>query len=126
LFDQNFTKTERSVTNDLIVTPSKEKVTEFLEASGALPNTNKFLASFSFSLSAEFPLSKKLLASPYAEFLLPLNRPADYWHFRSVHGGLTFKWLIDEHVDTVFESHHEQIPVRIEIPEEKKPLLTAS
>jgi len=124
LFDQNYTKTEKSVTNDLIITPSKDTVTEFAEASGALPNANKFLAALSFSLGAEFPLSKKLFAYPNVEFLLPLNRPSGYWNFMSIRGGITLKYELSAPSDTVSEYRHEQIPVKI--PEQRKPELSAS
>ncbi len=126
LFDQQFTKTVYAINpGDLIVTPSGP-VRQLLEASDALPDAKSFLAALSFSLAAEFPLSKKISAAPNIEYLLPLTQTASYWTHSSLRFGITFRYDLDSRHDTTTEYHKEQIPVHIQIAEEKKPELSAS
>ena len=122
LFDQNITKVVNAITPGILIDSGRQR----LEASGPLPGAKNFLAALSFSLGAEIPLSKRLSASPNIEYLLPLTQSTSYWTHSSFRGGITFKYDLDVRQDTISEFHKEQIPVHIQIPEIKKPELTAS
>ncbi|MFI5264840.1 MAG: OmpA family protein, partial [Candidatus Kapaibacterium sp.] len=94
--------------------------------SGALPHARSVLAALSFSLGAEFPLSKKLSATPNLEFLLPITQTTDYWTQTGFRFGVTFRYEPDAPRDTITEYQKESIPVHIELPEEAKPNLSAT
>lgn len=127
LFGQQFTKTEYAIhPGDLIITTNGDSLRQQLEASGTLPNAKNFLAALSFSLAAEFPLSKKLSAAPNIEYLLPLTQTTSYWTHSSFRGGITFRYDLDARHDTLIEYRKERVPFYIPIPEEKKPELSAS
>lgn len=127
LFDQKFTKTKYAIhPGDLIITSKGDSVRQELEGSGSLPNAKSFLAALTFSVAAEFPLSKKISASPNIEYLLPLTQTTSYWSHSSFRGGITFRYDLDPQHDTLIDYRKERIPVFIPIAEEKKPELSAS
>ncbi len=126
LFNRQVTKTVKAITpGDVIIGPTGN-VRELVEGSGSLPNANSILAALSFSIGAEFPLSQKLFATPNIEYLLPLTQTTSYWTHQSLRGGITFRYDLGKHEDTITSSHHEQIPIHIEIPDQIKPALSAS
>ncbi|MEI8134517.1 MAG: OmpA family protein [bacterium] len=125
LFDKKYTKTERSITNDLILTPAGP-ARELLESSGSLPNASTILVGLSLGIQTDLPLSKRLTASPKIEYLLPFGGTTSYWRGESIRGGITLRYQLEPRFDTLTDSYHEQIPIRIERPEIKKPPLRAS
>jgi outer membrane protein OmpA-like peptidoglycan-associated protein len=122
LFDQTYAKAAHAITPGLLL---HGDLRDSNESSGSLPNAKNIMAAFSIALSAEFPLSKKLSASPNIEFLLPLTQSTSYWNEQSLRFGVTLKYQLDARQDTITEFHREQIPVRITIPQ-RKPTLSAS
>jgi len=126
LFDREVTKTVKAITpGDVIIGPSG-KVRQQSEGFGLLPNANAILAAISFSLSLEFPLSQKLFALPNIEYLLPLTQATSYWKNQSLRGGITLKYDLGNHEETITSSHHEKIPVHTDVPDEKWSKLSAS
>ncbi|MEP7235719.1 MAG: OmpA family protein, partial [Ignavibacteriota bacterium] len=128
LFDQNYSKLEKAITNDLILTP-EGPVQQLSEGSGILPEAKSFLLGFSMSLGAELPLPKilkGLSVEPNLEFLFPITQSTSYWSHTSIRGGLTFHYDLDSPADTLLRFRPERIPVHIEIPENKEPSLSAS
>ncbi|MDP4237329.1 MAG: OmpA family protein, partial [Bacteroidota bacterium] len=122
LFDQQFTKTVHAITPGFLIDGARDK----LEASGALPDAKSILLALSFSLGAEFPLSQRLWAVPNIEFLLPLTKVTDYWSLVSLRGGITLKYDLGRRADTITEVLKESVSVHIQVPEVKKPELSAS
>lgn len=96
-----------------------------LESAGDLPDARSFLSAIRASLGVEFPLSKRLFASPQINAALPLAGLTPYWSFASIGGGLRLRYLLsppeqrEEYADTI------RIPVIVERPLPKPKLQAA-
>lgn len=109
-FDQSFTKTVHRVTPGALL--------DSVEASGTLPNAHTIEAAFALRAGYEVPLSHTLFAMPNVAALLPLGGTTDYFKFYSIEAGVTFRFQLASHADTIREAHTERVPVHIEIPEQ--------
>jgi outer membrane protein OmpA-like peptidoglycan-associated protein len=99
-----------------------------LESEGDLPNAHSFMPSVMFSLLGEFPLSKRLFASPGVSYVLPLSGTTDYFRLTSLQGTLSFYYNFSSNADTTIERIRDSIPYYVSrfIPDTPRSKLSVS